>query len=63
MEKALVMVVEDEALVRMDTVQMTEGAGYEVIEASNADEVILILENRGDVDIVFTDINMPGWTD
>jgi CheY-like chemotaxis protein len=63
MEKALVMVVEDEALIRMDTVQMIEGAGYEVIEASNADEAVLILENRGDVEIVFTDINMPGSMD
>jgi CheY-like chemotaxis protein len=62
-DKALVMVVEDEPLIRMNTVQMIEGAGYEVIEASDADNAMQILENRDDVQIVFTDINMPGSMD
>jgi two-component system, response regulator PdtaR len=40
-----------------------EAAGYRVIEASNADEAIAILEARKDIRIVFTDIDMPGSMD
>lgn len=56
----LVLVVEDEFLIRMNTVEMVEEAGYAALEATNADEALGILERRGDVQIVFTDINMPG---
>lgn len=56
----LVLVVEDEFLIRMNTVEMVEEAGYSVLEATNADEALGILERRGDIQIVFTDINMPG---
>jgi len=61
--KAVVLVVEDEHLLRLNAAQMIEDAGYEVIEASNADEAIQILESRTDIRIVFTDINMPGSMD
>lgn len=63
MLKAVVLVVEDELLLRLNAAQMIEDAGYEVIEASNADEAIQILESRTDIRIVFTDINMPGSMD
>lgn len=56
----LVLVVEDEFLIRMNTVEMVEEAGYTAIEASNADEALGILDRRNDIRIVFTDINMPG---
>jgi two-component system, response regulator PdtaR len=36
---------------------------FEAIAAHNADEAIRILENRSDIEIVFTDINMPGSMD
>jgi two-component system, response regulator PdtaR len=62
-KKAVVLVVEDEALIRLDTVQMIEDAGYDVLEASNADEAIRILDARSDIHIVFTDVNMPGSMD
>jgi len=42
---------------------MIEDAGFEVLEAANADEAILILENRSDIRIVFTDVHMPGSMD
>jgi CheY-like chemotaxis protein len=61
--KALVLVVEDELLIRMQAVSMIEEAGYDVVEASNADEAIAILEARTDIRIVFTDIEMPGSMD
>ena len=63
MAKAIVLVVEDEALIRLHAVSMIEDAGYEVIEASNADEAIRILEQRTDIHVVFTDIDMPGSLD
>src|ERR1017187_8269176 len=58
-----VLVVEDEPLVRLGAVQAIEDAGFEVIEAANADEAIRILENRSDIRVVFTDIQMPGSID
>ena len=58
-----VLIVEDEPLVRLDAVRAIEDAGFEVIEAANADEAIRILENRGDIRVVFTDMHMPGSID
>jgi CheY-like chemotaxis protein len=58
-----VLIVEDEPLVRLDAVRAIEDAGFEVIEAANADEAIRILENRSDIRVVFTDIHMPGSKD
>jgi CheY-like chemotaxis protein len=55
-----VLVVEDEALIRLGAVRMIENAGFEVIEAASADEAIQILESRSDIRVVFTDIHMPG---
>jgi CheY-like chemotaxis protein len=43
--KPVVLVVEDELLVRTVALEMVEQAGFEVIEASNADEAIRILES------------------
>jgi len=47
----------------MDAVDMIAAAGFEVIEAANADEAIDILEARPDITVVFTDIQMPGSMD
>jgi CheY-like chemotaxis protein len=58
-----VLIVEDEPLVRLSAVDTIEAAGYEVIEAANADEAIRILESRRDIRVVFTDIHMPGSMD
>jgi CheY-like chemotaxis protein len=63
MDKAVVLVVEDEALIRMSAVQMVEDAGFMAVEACNADEAIELLESRADVRAVFTDINMSGSMD
>jgi len=61
--KAVVLVVEDEPLVRMLVAGTVEEAGFDVLEAGNADEAVRILESRPDVRIVFTDIDMPGSMD
>ena len=62
-KKAMVLVVEDEALLRMAAVDFVEDAGFKAIEASNADEAILVLEARTDIHVVFTDVDMPGSMD
>jgi CheY-like chemotaxis protein len=62
-KRPVVLIVEDEFLLRMDAVDMIEAAGFDVVEAANADEAIAILENRLDITVVFTDIQMPGSMD
>jgi len=60
---ALVLVVEDEFLVRKNAVDLIEQAGHHVLEAADADEAIRILESRNDIQIVFSDVQMPGTMD
>src|ERR1700678_4238355 len=62
-KRPVVLVVEDEFLIRMHAAEMIEEAGFEVVEASNADEAVAILEARLDVAVVFTDVQMPGSMD
>src|SRR6195952_1168973 len=62
-KRPVVLVVEDEFLLRMDAVDIIAAAGFEVLEAANADEAIEILESRFDITVVFTDIQMPGSMD
>jgi len=62
-KRPVVLVVEDEFLLRMDAVDMIAGVGFEVVEAANADQAIEILETRRDITAVFTDIQMPGLMD
>lgn len=59
----VVLVVEDEPIVRLDAIQLLTDAGFRVIEAGNADEAISILEERRDIRVVVTDIQMPGSMD
>lgn len=61
--KTAVLVVEDEALIRLAAMELIELGGYEAIEARNADDAIRILEARTDIRLVFTDIDMPGTMD
>jgi CheY-like chemotaxis protein len=62
-KRPVVLIVEDELLLRMDAVDMVGAAGFEVIEAGTADEAIKILEARPDISVVFTDIQIPGSMD
>ncbi|MEX1252298.1 MAG: response regulator [Hyphomonas sp.] len=61
--KPVVLVVEDNVLIRLGAVDIVLSAGYEALEASDADEAIRILEARSGIDIVFTDVQMPGTMD
>ena len=55
-----ILIVEDEVLTNEYLEFVLEEAGYEAIPAASADEAIAVLEHREDVDLVVTDINLPG---
>ena len=58
-----ILIVEDEILVRMAAAEHLRVAGYSVLEATNATEAVrLIVANRS-IELVFTDIHMPGEMD
>jgi CheY-like chemotaxis protein len=58
--KPVVLIVEDELLLRLDSAEAIEEAGFEVVQAGDADEAIAILKARPDSHVVFTDIQMLG---
>jgi two-component sensor histidine kinase/FixJ family two-component response regulator len=60
---SVVLVVEDELMLRMRAVDIVADAGFTPIEAINADEALRILEGREDISVLFTDIQMPGSMD
>jgi DNA-binding NtrC family response regulator len=63
-ETPVVLLVEDEPLVRMATADDLEEAGFQVLEAANADVALAVLEARSDeVQVLFTDVDMPGSLD
>jgi CheY-like chemotaxis protein len=62
-KRPVVLIVEDEILVRMNAAETIGDAGFDVIEARNADEAIEILEGCSNIHVVFTDIQMPGSMD
>ncbi|WP_112240606.1 response regulator [Hyphomicrobiales bacterium] len=58
-----VIVVEDEVIVRMDIAMSLQDEGFIVLEASNADEAIDLLDAHPEIRLMFTDIDMPGSMD
>ena len=59
----MVLVVEDEPALRKTAGRVLRGAGYEVLEAASADEALLAMRQRGnEVDLVLTDMVMPGMS-
>ena len=61
--RPIVLVVEDEMVLRMRAVDIVEDAGFVPIEATSADQAINILESRDDISLLLTDIQMPGSMD
>lgn len=59
----VVLVVEDEALLRMLAADILEDEGFTVLEAATAEEALPILESRSDIGVLFTGVNMPGKMD
>ena len=62
-DRILILIVEDESLVRMHGCDVLESAGFEVLEADSADEAVKVLEEHDDVHLLFSDIDMPGSMD
>jgi CheY-like chemotaxis protein len=58
--KPVVLIVEDEPMIRMMAVDVFEDEGFEVLEAPTAPAALALMEKRADVAALFTDIDMPG---
>ncbi|KPH82842.1 response regulator [Bosea vaviloviae] len=63
MPQIVVLIVDDEPLIRMDLADMVRDAGYVALEAAHADEAIRLLESQPTIRILVTDIEMPGSMD
>ncbi len=61
--KKTVLVVEDEVFIRLYLAEEIRVAGFTAIEASSGDEAFAVLNSRNDIDLVITDIRMPGTMD
>jgi CheY-like chemotaxis protein len=59
----VVLVVEDEVLIRLSITEYLQECGFKVLDASNASEAQSILEGGRSVDVLFTDVQMPGALD
>jgi CheY-like chemotaxis protein len=59
----VVLIVEDEILIRMLLSEALRQEGYAVIEAANADEAVLMLHASPNPDVLVTDVRMPGTVD
>ena len=61
--KSVVLVVDDEPLIRMNAADMLLDAGFAVLEAANAAEALTVLADHPEIQVLFTDVNMPGDMD
>jgi len=59
----IVLIVEDDMVLRMRAVDIVEDAGFVPVETVSADQAIQVLESRDDISLLFTDIQMPGSMD
>lgn len=61
--KPVILVAEDEILIRMTIAEYLRDCGYHVIEAGNGREAIALFEADLEIDVVFSDVQMPGAVD
>ena len=61
--KPVILVVDDEPIIRLDAVGIIEDAGFIAFEAADAEEALEIIKAHPEVSVLFTDINMPGPLD
>src|SRR3984885_8739022 len=59
----VILVVEDEVLLRLALADHLQGCGFTVLEAGDAHEAIKIIEAGREIDVEFTDVKMPGVID
>lgn len=58
-----ILIVEDESLIRMAISDHLEEQGFNVVEARDAEQALVLLEARSDIEIIFTDVDLPGSMD
>jgi DNA-binding NtrC family response regulator len=58
--RSAVLIVEDESLLRWPVAEYLRDSGYRVIEAGSVKEAMMVLSSDARVDVVFSDINLPG---
>lgn len=61
--RSCILVVEDEILIRLVISDELRDAGHEVIEAVDGDEALAILKTGVRVDLIVSDVRMPGSLD
>ena len=61
--RIVVLVVEDEPILRMNMMDLVEEAGFDAVEAANSKQAMRVLETRSDVGIIVSDIEMPPGID
>lgn len=59
-QRPVILVVDDEPLIRLYAVDVLTDAGFEALEAADATEAMALLEENAAITVLFTDINMPG---
>jgi len=63
MDNPLVILLVEDVVLRMVAADVLSDAGFTVLESANAEEALRLLETRPDVQVLFTDVNMPGALD
>ena len=61
--KPVILVVDDEALLRLNAIDLMEEAGFDAFESGNAEDALVQLDQHPEVSVLFTDIQMPGRFD
>jgi two-component system, response regulator PdtaR len=59
----IVLVVEDEVLVNLNIAEALRDDGLRTVQAYTGEEALNVLSARGDISLVFTDVNLPGKID
>jgi CheY-like chemotaxis protein len=60
---AHVLVVEDDVLIRLSLAEWLRYERHEVLEAASGDEAVVLVESTMEIDVVVTDVEMPGALD
>lgn len=61
--RPVVLLVEDEPLTRMDACLSLQDAGFEVLDAPDAEAALALVRDRPDISVMVTDVQMPGLMD
>ncbi len=63
LREPIALIVDDEPLILMDTADMMVDEGFSVVEATTADKAFDFLERHSSLQLLITDVQMPGDLD